>query len=113
MEIHPPLAVSIIKKKYDQLHLHRLKEATQAISNQTIGVVVMEEGVAHIFYVGQQTATLKAKIEKSIPKNKKYNDQQKKAKNRFFELIMNGIEAHLQKEQVKVIAIGSPGFTKE
>lgn len=37
-----------------------------------IAVIVMEEGISHIFHVGNNTSKLKAKIEKKISKKKAF-----------------------------------------
>ena len=52
------------------MHCERLRDATDAGAGAKVSVIVMEEGIAHIFLIGKQTSVLKAKIEKNIPKKK-------------------------------------------
>jgi len=45
----------------------------------------MEEGIAHLYVMTRSTSILKAKIEKSIPKNKSVHNQYGKARDKFFD----------------------------
>jgi protein pelota len=81
----------------------------------------MEEGIAHIFAISQQKTLLKAKIEKSIQKNKGAASAAKAAssKNAFFNQVISALETHFSGEnsskfeRVGCIVVGSPGFVKD
>jgi len=75
MEIWPPRKITLIKKQFDHLHVMRLHESCAAGVSSKVSVLVMEEGIGHLFLITQKTSMLKQKIEKSIPKNKGYHAQ--------------------------------------
>ena len=43
--------VTLIKKQFDSQHVRRLKEAGAEGKNGQVLVIVMEEGIAHLFIV--------------------------------------------------------------
>jgi stalled ribosome rescue protein Dom34 len=49
-----------------------LKEAAASTSEGVVCVIVMEEGLAHLFLVGRNTSKLKARIEKRVSKKKAF-----------------------------------------
>lgn len=78
-------------------------------------MIVMEEGMAHLFVVGRNTSKLKAKIERRISKKKAYTSQHEKQKIKFYESITTALVQHFKEYagQLKSLVIGSPGFTKD
>lgn len=61
----------LIKNRWDALHLSRIEMARDDNqANTELAVLLMEEGMAHLFRVGKSTTHLKNKISKSIPKKK-------------------------------------------
>lgn len=56
---------------------------------------------------------MKAKIEKKIPKKKGFIAAVAKAKNKFFDYIINAIQQHVDFNLIECVVVGSPGFTKE
>ena len=78
-------------------------------------IIVMEEGIAHIFIVGRNTSKLKAKIEKRISKKKAFSSQHDKQKDKFFDQIIAAMNLHVAPNagNLKSVVIGSPGFTKD
>jgi stalled ribosome rescue protein Dom34 len=54
------------------MHLKKLHDAVEMSSEGHICVIVMEEGMSHLFLVGRSTSKLKAKVEKAISKKKAY-----------------------------------------
>jgi protein pelota len=72
LEIQAPKTLTLIKAQFDIVHLKKLADATDMQNLGHVCVVVMEEGIAHLFLVGKNTSKLKAKIEKRISKKKAY-----------------------------------------
>ena len=70
MEIFAPKKITLIKPQFDSLHVQRLNESCDASAAAKVAIIVMEEGLAHLFLLTNKTSMLRAKIEKTIPKNK-------------------------------------------
>jgi stalled ribosome rescue protein Dom34 len=58
----------------------------------------MEEGIAHVFLVSQQKTVVKAKIEKSISKNKGGGSKHAASKSKFFDQIIYALEKNFSGE---------------
>lgn len=80
-------------------------------SNTELAVILMEEGIAHLFKVGKSTTHLKTKITKSIPKKKSIPTQHDKALRKFYDACSNAL--YSLAHDVTAIVIASPGFIKE
>jgi len=52
----------------------------------------MEEGIANVFLVSQHKTVVKAKIEKTIQKNKGGGQKNAASKNKFFDAVLNAVE---------------------
>jgi len=85
MEIFPPKKITLIKTWFDDIHLKRLRDACEPDTTAKLSIMTMEEGLASLFIINKQTSIMKAKIEKSIPKNKTVYNSSGKAKDKFFE----------------------------
>ena len=72
MEIQPPKTLTLIKFHFDSIHIKKLNDACDLANEGHVAVIVMEEGLAHLFLVGRNTSKLKAKVERAIPKKKAY-----------------------------------------
>ena len=69
------------------MHIKKLNEAANMTSTGHVLVITMEEGLAHLFLVTNQTSKLKAKIEKNIAKKKAFASKTDKQKIKFHELV--------------------------
>ena len=80
-----------MKPEFDSIHIKKLNDATNLQDQGHVCVVLMEEGIAHLFLVSRSTSKLKAKVEKRISKKKGIaaatgaHDQQKA---KFFEQLL-------------------------
>ncbi|CDW74559.1 protein pelota homolog [Stylonychia lemnae] len=115
LEIQAPKTLTLIKPQFDIIHLKKLSDASDLQNLGHVCVIVMEEGIAHLFLVGKNTSKLKAKVEKRISKKKAYASQHDKQKNKFFENVLQALMQHFiqGQQQLKSIVIGSPGFVKD
>ena len=94
-----------------------IKEGDQG----NIIAITMEEGIAHVFSISAHKTLLKAKVEKSITKNKGAASGIKHgvSKNKFFDNVISALEQNFTGdnaqyfEKVSCVVVGSPGFTKE
>eukprot|EP00347_Sterkiella_histriomuscorum_P014183 403361845 len=115
IEIQAPKTLTLIKTNFDIVHHKKLNDAVEMHNLGHVCVIVMEEGIAHLFLVGKNTSKLKAKIEKSISKKKAFAQQHDKQKNKFFEQVLQALIQHFVQgaKNLKSIVVGSPGFVKE
>ena len=113
IDLQAPRKLTLTKKQWDFMHVMKLREATDLKTQAGVAVIVMEDGMAHLFLIGRHTSQLKAKIEKSIPKNKEYNQQHQKAKRKFFEALLTSMTTHVDFNVVRVVVLASPGYTKD
>jgi len=49
MEITAPMKMTLIKRKFDSIHVKKLNEAIKQANSNSIIAITMEEGIAHIF----------------------------------------------------------------
>ncbi|KAH7826810.1 putative protein pelota [Monocercomonoides exilis] len=119
------------KYKWDDLYLDRLREATEAPRSADIGIVVMQEGIAHVCVVKNSVTIEKAKVVTNIPRkastfitrmggsgssaSKGGSDMSSHSKgiNRFFYEVLSAMNKAFNYDLCGNILIGSPGFVKD
>lgn len=77
-------AISIVKHKWEKYHIDQLKECSDITNTAEVAAYVMDEGVAHLCYIKNNSTRIKAKIEKNIPKKKSGSKEHSKAMEIFF-----------------------------
>ncbi|KAJ9186097.1 hypothetical protein P3X46_005638 [Hevea brasiliensis] len=66
LELHRP---SVLRKEiWDSLAVDALDQTSDPGASADLAVVLMQEGLAHIFLVGKSMTTTQSKIETSIPR---------------------------------------------
>ena len=104
---------TLLKNYWDEIHLETLKNVTDVTKTSEIATIIMEEGVAHLYYINNNQTVLKGKVTHSIPKKRNGSTQHDKGKEAFFEKILNQLVKQINFENTKVLIIASPGFTKD
>jgi len=104
---------SLYKSYWDDIHLETLKNATDITVTSEIAAILMEEGIAHLFYISTSQTVTKGKISQAIPKKRNGSTQHDKGKEKFFEKVLNQLVKQINFENTKVVIIASPGFTKD
>ena len=104
---------SLYKSYWDDIHLETLKNATDVTVTSEVAAILMEEGLANLFYISNKQTVTKGKINQSIPKKRNGSTQHKKGLENFFENILNKLVKQINFENTKVLIIASPGFTKD
>lgn len=94
IDVRGNMKITLIKKHFDSMHVRKLKEATSGAAQGQIAAIVMEEGIAHLFLVSNQTSKLKAKIQKNISKKKAFGNKTETQKKKFFEQIESALETN-------------------
>eukprot|EP00252_Welwitschia_mirabilis_P004135 TRINITY_DN1433_c0_g1_i2.p1 TRINITY_DN1433_c0_g1~~TRINITY_DN1433_c0_g1_i2.p1 ORF type:complete len:379 (-),score=69.75 TRINITY_DN1433_c0_g1_i2:384-1520(-) len=102
------------KDVWDSMALDTLKQACDPAASADLAVLLMQEGLAHIFLVGKSVTTTKAKIETTIPRKRgPAIAGYEKALNKFFENSLQAVLRHCDFSVVRCLVIASPGFTKD
>jgi protein pelota len=110
VELNQPLKIS--KKCWERHHLDLLRECTDVTVSADVAAMVMDEGVAHLCYVKNNITTIKAKVEKNIPKKKSGSEFHSKALKDFYDLCFQRI-INVDFSKIKCFIIASPGFIKD
>lgn len=95
IELDPTRKFTLHKEEWDSLALDLLKEACDAKATADLAAVVMEMGLAHVCLVSRNMTLVRAKIELSVPKKRAGSNQHDTKKERFFELILQAIQQHI------------------
>ncbi|XP_077212036.1 eukaryotic release factor 1 (eRF1) family protein isoform X2 [Tasmannia lanceolata] len=91
------------KVVWDSWALDMLKQACEPAASADLAVVLMQEGLAHIFLIGRSVTTTRARIEASIPR--KHGPAIAGYETAFLK--------HVDFKIVRCVVIASPGFTKD
>ncbi|XP_068660995.1 protein PELOTA 1 [Aristolochia californica] len=112
IEQHRPFVLQ--KDIWDSWALDVLHQACDPAASADLAVVLMQEGLAHIFLIGKSVTATRARIECSIPrKHGPAIAGYEKALNRFFEHVLQAFLKHIDFKVVRCAVIASPGFTKD
>ncbi|XP_027104676.2 protein PELOTA 1-like [Coffea arabica] len=114
LEIEPHRPFVLRKEVWDSLALEVLHQASDPSASADLGVVLMQEGLAHIFLVGKSVTITRSRIETSIPrKHGPAVAGYDKALNKFFDNVLQAFCQHIDFNVVRCAVIASPGFTKD
>ncbi|XP_057845623.1 protein PELOTA 1 [Cryptomeria japonica] len=114
IEIETQRPFQLKKDVWDSVALDTLKQACDPGASADLAVILMQEGLAHIFLVGRSVTTTKARIEASIPRKRgPAIAGYEKALNKFFENVLQAVLRHSDFTVVRCMVIASPGFTKD
>lgn len=114
LEIDLKRAFVLRKDVWDSLALDVLKQASDPAASADLAVVLMQEGLAHIFLVGRSVTSSRARIETSIPrKHGPAIAGYESALKRFFENVLQAFLKHVDFNVVRCAVVASPGFTKD
>ncbi|KAF8038370.1 hypothetical protein BT93_B1029 [Corymbia citriodora subsp. variegata] len=105
------------KKVWDSLALdvlHLMATCTYPGASADLAVILMQEGLAHIFLVGRSMTTTRARIETSIPrKHGPAIAGYESALKKFYDNVLQAFLKHVDFNVVRCAVIASPGFTKD
>ncbi|XP_038683924.1 protein PELOTA 1 isoform X2 [Tripterygium wilfordii] len=112
LELHRPFVLR--KDLWDSLALDALQQASDPAASADLAVVLMQEGLAHIFLVGKSMTTTRSRVETSIPrKHGPAIAGYESALNKFFENVLQAFLKHVDFNVIRCAVIASPGFTKD
>ncbi|VAH37506.1 unnamed protein product [Triticum turgidum subsp. durum] len=100
----------VLRKEYwDWLALDTIQQACDPTASADLAVILMQEGLAHLFLIGRRS-----RIETSIPrKHGPAIAGYESALKKFFEHVLQALLKHIDFEVVQCVVIASPGFTKD
>ncbi|XP_074573003.1 protein PELOTA 1 [Curcuma longa] len=114
LEIEPHRPLLIRKEIWDSVALDILHQACDPGASADLAVLLMQEGLAHLFLVGRSITTTRARIETSIPrKHGPAVAGYESALKKFFENVLQAFLKHIDFKVVQCVVLGSPGFTKD
>lgn len=112
IELHRPFVLR--KELWDSMALDVLHQASDPSASADLAVVLMQEGLAHIFLIGKSVTVTCSRIEASIPrKHGPAIAGYDKALNKFFDNVVQAFLNHIDFKVVRCAVIGSPGFTRD
>ncbi|BGP28964.1 Translation factor pelota [Rhodotorula toruloides] len=102
--------------QWDSVARERLREMTEPGRGADVGAVVCGEGTANICIITNHTTIVKQRIDVPVPRKRKGGGTAlgaERANSRFLHHVYDAVNRHFDFEQLKVLIIASPGFTKE
>ncbi|CAL5406863.1 unnamed protein product [Camellia sinensis] len=112
IELHRPFVLR--KEVWDLLALDVLRQASDPSASADLAVVLMQEGLAHLFLIGKSVTITRSRIEASIPrKHGPAIAGYDKALNKFFDNVLTAFLKHIDFNVVRCAVIASPGFTRD
>ncbi|EEE61836.1 protein PELOTA 1 isoform X1 [Oryza sativa Japonica Group] len=105
---------TLTKELWDWLALDTIQQACDPTASADLAVILMQEGLAHLFLIGRSITVTRARIETSIPrKHGPAIAGYESALKKFFEHVLQAFLKHIDFEVVQCAVIASPGFTKD
>ncbi|XP_020571770.1 protein PELOTA 1 isoform X2 [Phalaenopsis equestris] len=112
VELHRPFVLR--KDIWDSFSLDILHQACDPAASADLAVLLMQEGLAHMFLIGRSITTTRSRIETSIPrKHGPAIAGYESALKKFFENVLQCVLKHVDFKVVRCLVIASPGFTKD
>lgn len=114
LEIEPHRPFVLRKELWDWAALDVLHQACDPAASADLAVVLMQEGLAHLFLIGRSITTTRARVETSIPrKHGPAIAGYESALKKFFENVLQALLKHIDFKIVQCVVLASPGFTKD
>ncbi|GAA5896680.1 ribosome dissociation factor DOM34 [Sporobolomyces salmoneus] len=101
---------------WDSVARERIKEMTEPGRGADVGAIVCGEGLASICVITNHTTIIRQRIDVPVPRKRKGGTTAlgaDKAHSRYLQQVYAAVVRHFDFDQLKVLIIASPGFTKE
>ncbi|GAA5994764.1 ribosome dissociation factor DOM34 [Rhodotorula paludigena] len=102
--------------EWDSVALERLREMTEPGRGADVGAIVCGEGLANICIITNHTTIIKQRIDVPVPRKRKGGGTAlgaERASSRYLQQVYDAANRHFNFDELKVLIIASPGFTKE
>lgn len=105
--------VTIGKECWDAIYLDQLSEATDVHKTAEVTVVLIDAGIANFYLLTAVLAKDVHRISVTLPKKRVTTTNYDKARDRFFEQVIQGVKDHVNFDLVKCVVLAGPGFVKD
>ncbi|GAA5956015.1 hypothetical protein JCM8115_004387 [Rhodotorula mucilaginosa] len=102
--------------EWDSVARERIKEMTEPGRGADVGAIVCGEGVANICIITNHTTIVRQRIDVPVPRKRKGGGTAlgaDRAHSKFLMQVYDAVNRHFNFDELKVLIIASPGFTKE
>ncbi len=107
-------SLTLIKDRWDSIHLERVKMATDPTQSADLAAIVLQEGLAHVCLITSYTTLIRQKVQMTVPRKRMGSDtRHKRALERFYASIYDAVVRHINFDVVKCVLVASPAFYKE
>nr|MDO8135456.1 mRNA surveillance protein pelota [Candidatus Njordarchaeum guaymaensis] len=113
LSLEPGAEAKIVKEKWHDYLLKRVKESLESQEKGKVMVVAIEEGEACVAKVGDYGIDVCANITMSIPGKGDESKQRDHIVSEFFSQVYSVVKQNLNDKRIKSIVVAGPGFTKE
>ncbi|XP_008800974.1 protein PELOTA 1 isoform X1 [Phoenix dactylifera] len=114
LQIEPHRPFVLRKDVWDSMARDVLQQACDPSASADLAVILMQEGLAHLFLIGKSITATRSRIETSIPrKHGPAIAGYESALKKFFENVLQALLKHIDFKVVRCVVIASPGFTKD
>ncbi|XP_051230486.1 protein PELOTA 1-like [Lolium perenne] len=115
LELEPKRPFVLRKELWDWPALERIEQSCdETAAGADLAVLLMQEGLAHLFLVGRSVTATRARVEVAIPRKHgcamaAYDT----ALRDFFDRVLDAFLVHVDFGLVQCVVIASPGFTND
>ncbi|GAA5864581.1 hypothetical protein JCM3774_005173 [Rhodotorula dairenensis] len=102
--------------EWDSIARERIKEMTEPGRGADVGAIVCGEGVANICIITNHTTIVRQRIDVPVPRKRKGGGTAlgaDRAHSKYLMQVYDAVNRHFNFDELKVLIIASPGFTKE
>ena len=104
---------TLFKVRWSGFQIEALEQACNPDENCDLGVILMEEGLANFFIIGNNCTHSRGTVTKSIPKNKGIGNKSSEGLQKFHKMVYDHMCSKFILDKLKCIVVASPGFTKD
>ncbi|POY71474.1 hypothetical protein BMF94_5787 [Rhodotorula taiwanensis] len=116
LEIGRDFTIIKAEGEWDSVARERIREMTEPGRGADVGAIVCGEGVANICIITNHTTIIRQRIDVPVPRKRKGGGTAlgaDRAHSKFLQQIYDAAIRHFNFDELKVLIIASPGFTKE
>jgi protein pelota len=112
IDIKPTDTLTIVKERWKNWELDRLKDAVKAGKTPLVLIVCVEDGEAEFAVVRSYGIDFPARITVTVSGKREIKEQET-TKKEFFSEVGKKLEEVMKKEDIKACILAGPGFTKD
>ncbi|BGP52981.1 hypothetical protein JCM8202_004065 [Rhodotorula sphaerocarpa] len=116
LEIGRDFTIIKAEGEWDSVARERIKEMTEPGRGADVGAIICGEGVANVCIITNHTTIIRQRIDVPVPRKRKGGGTAlgaDRAHGKFLQQVYDAAVRHFNFDELKVLIIASPGFTKE